>query len=1237
MAENPSVFPMLRILLLWVAMVSASAGQLDWKSEKDFRWASLAPGEGKTGFTALGPEIGITFTNILDQWQITSNRVLQNGSGVAIGDVDGDGWQDVFFCALDGRNSLYKNLGGWRFKEIAAEAGLVWTNRICRGAVFADVDGDGDLDLLVATTGGGVICALNDGKGKFTDVTETAGTGTQFGSVSMALADIDGNGTLDLYVANNRTDDIRDRGQVNLSMLRGKLMIPPGFKDRLEVINNKMFEYGEPDFLYLNDGKGKFTAVSWTDGRFVDENGQKLTRPPLDWGLSVLMRDLNGDGAPDIYVCNDYWTPDRIWMNDGKGNFRALDNFALRHTSGSSMGADVADIDRDGHYDIFVVDMLSRSHRLRARQMPAQTISPARPGVFEDRPQVLRNTLQWNRGDGTYAEIADYSGVSASEWAWQPIFIDVDLDGFEDIVIPSGHVRDVQDIDANEQIKAHDHVFPQNVATVEYDGKMMPFREAFVREKMKNAKFYPRLETPIVAFHNLGNLKFEDRTEQWGLNRMAIHHGAAVGDLDNDGDLDLVVNNLGSMAGIFRNDTAAPRVAVALRGNAPNTQGIGAHLKLLGGGVPMQSQEIFAGGRYQSGSQPMITFAAGAGPMILEIKWRNGKESRIENVGANRIYDVAETGAQSPKPAHAVEKPLPIFKNVSELLQHRHVDEPFNDFERQPLLPRRLSQLGPGVSWFDANGDGLEDLIIGSGKGGQLALYINNGKGGFARQTDAPLDTAIARDQTTALGWRDKNGQAILLAGSANYEDGLALGAGVRQFRLGDKRVDDSIVATESSTGPMALADMDGDGNLDLFVGGRVIGGRYPEAASSRILKGDGLTWTLDAANTPTLTNVGLVSGAVWTDLDLDGFPELVLACEWGPIRIFKNESGKLKEATKEFGLDQWTGLWTGVTAADVDGDGQMDLIVENWGLNTPYRASGNMPLMMFWGEFSQPKRVDVIETEYDEATHTLTPFRRMDALSGAIPSLREKFPTHLAFSEASIEQVFTKGALSNRVSVMTLASAVFLNRGNHFERVELPLEAQLAPAFGVVAADFDGDGDQDIFLSQNFFANEPEVARCDAGRGLLLENDGKGHFKAVATLRSGITNYGEGRGAAAADFDGDGRMDLVVGQNAAPTQLYHNERATPALRVRLKGRPGNGNAIGAILRPKIGGQAGAAQEIHGGGGYWSQDGEVHLVGTIGKVDGLEVRWPGGKVATVAVPANFKEVTFDADGTVSAK
>jgi len=740
--------PKLCCLLAGVAFACASHAGVQWHEETGFRWAELSvPAGGKTGFTLLTPQqTGIDFTNILLEFSGATNRILHNGAGVALGDYDNDGWVDIFVCGLDSPSALYRNLGGWRFTNVTAASGLVFTNRYQRGAVFADINGDGTLDLLVSTLNGGVLCFLNDGHGHFRDFTAEAGTASHYGSVTMALADIDGNGTLDLYVANNRTEDIRNRGRVQIYMRNGQYVIPPEFKDRLVVINGNVREYGEPDLVYLNDGRGHFTPLSWTDGRFLDENGQKLKQAPLDWGQTVAFRDLTGDGCPDIYVCNDYWTVDRLWVNDGRGNFRAIEQPALRHVPYSSMGVDFADINRDGYLDFLVTDMQSRDRRLRKRQIFA--FDPKAPmDVAPDRPQIMRNTLFLNRGDNTFADVADYAGLASADWAWQQIFLDVDLDGYEDLLISSGYFRDVQDRDAIAAINARQR--PITGFTNEAD-----YQLAFSRQKMANSRLYPPYECPIAAFRNLGNLKFEEMTSVWGTDQPGIRQGMAIGDLDNDGDLDLVVNNFNGALGVYRNDSPAPRVAVRLKGQPPNTQGIGARVKLLHGAVPMQSQEIICGGRYLSGSQAMLTFAAGhaRGGMSLEVTWRDGRLSRVEDVKPNCLYEIDETGAAAQPKLATAEPPQPLFQDVSDRLAHTHHDDDFDDFVRQPLLPRKLSQSGPGVAWWDLDGDGHEDLIIGSGKGGQSAIYL--GWAGGLQTDGQPFDDRPRRarpDQRVGL------------------------------------------------------------------------------------------------------------------------------------------------------------------------------------------------------------------------------------------------------------------------------------------------------------------------------------------------------------------------------------------------------------------------------------------------------------------------------------------------------
>ncbi len=446
-------------LVCWAALLGGTAAEkLAWKQEAGYRHApvTIAPG-GKTGFALLpGATTGIQFSNHLAISRAMANQNLMNGAGVALGDYDGDGLCDLYFCNLGGTNALYRNLGDWKFEEVATAAGVTCTNRSSTGAVFADLNGDGRLDLVVVSCGGPNSCFFNNGNGRFREALLPAGESTRTGSNSITLADVDGDGDLDLFIANyGEVSILRSGGTPSVKIVNGREEVVGRLRERIKIRPDGTFvELGEPAVLYLNNGKGDFAPVPWTGGTFLDEDGKPVTATFWDLGLSAAFHDLNGDGAPDLYICNDFQTPDRIWMNDGKGGFRALSRLAMRHSSSFSMNADFADINRDGLVDFFVADMLSPTHYLKLTQIDGGEHPPHLPGIMDDRPQIRRNTLFLNRGDGTYGEIANFAGVAASDWTWCSAFLDVDLDGYEDLLIANGHAFDTQDSDAIERNRA---------------------------------------------------------------------------------------------------------------------------------------------------------------------------------------------------------------------------------------------------------------------------------------------------------------------------------------------------------------------------------------------------------------------------------------------------------------------------------------------------------------------------------------------------------------------------------------------------------------------------------------------------------------------------------------------------------------------------------------------------------------------------------------------------------------
>src|SRR5881397_3104075 len=1078
-------------LVLFGGACRRAASPPVWHEEAGARWRELdVPRSGGPGFVELPPSrTGIRFTNSISLDSALWNRHLAQGGGVALGDVDGDGLPDVYLTSNEGANALYRNLGDWHFEDITTNAGVALTGRHSTGAVFADVDGDGDLDLLVSTLGGGVALFVNDGHGVFTERTAAAGLASQAGSMTMTLTDVDGDGHLDLYVANYKTRSAMDVyppqersfDQVVREVGPHRFEVVPKFRKDYRVVDRpeynlvSMQQRADPDAFYLNDGTGRFTLVPWTSGRFRDEHGKPLTAAPEYFGLSAKFTDIDGDGAPDLYVCDDFEDPDMFWLNDGTGTFRAAPRLAVRNTSNSSMAVDFSDVDRDGNVDILVVDMLGRGPR-RKTQVPTHTPLPKLVGQIYDRPQWQRNTLLWNRGDGTFAQIAGYAGIEASDWTWDALFLDVDLDGYEDVLATTGHLWDVMDADTWERIRAT------------FTGL----------EWRRELALFPKLATKNVAFRNNGDLTFSDAGVKWGFaGADAISHGMATADLDGDGALDVVVNRLDGPAAVFQNLASAPRVAVRLRGRAPNTSGAGSKIRVLGGPVPAQQKEVVLGGTYLSGSDPLYTVATGtAQDLTIEVDWRRGGRSVVRGVRQNREYEITAP---------------------------------------------------PGISWYDVDGDGAEDLLIGSGRGGTLAYYRND----HGRLVRVDLHLPPARyDETTVLPVPDGKGGSTLLVGQSNYEsqtpsEAIALPSVIAIAPLGGGgRVTPVVAGDVGSVGPLAVSDVYGDGSLDLFVGGRVAPAVYPAAVSSRLFRNEGGQFVLDTANSRLFASIGLISAAVFSDVNGDGWPDLILAPEWGSLELFLNDHGRFRDATAEYQLDRVIGRWNGVTTGDLDGDGRLDIVATGWGRNTRYSVDSTHPLLLYYGGFTPSGRVDMIEAQYDDRLRGVAPLTPLGRLMAAMPSVRFGTRTFAAYANATVQDVL--GPMLQRaqhVEASTLDHVVFWNRGGRFAPSSLAPEAQFAPAFYAGVADFDGDGHEDLFLSQNFFPTEVGTSRYDAGRGLLLVNR-NGQLEPVPGQASGIAVYGDQRGAAFADYDRDGRIDLAVSQNDADTKLYHNEHA---------------------------------------------------------------------------------------------
>ncbi len=1214
------IYQLFLIGLLMCSIYSCSdQSTLSWHQKENHRWAAVETDYfGSPGFELLDPsETNISFESFLTEEEIKENRNFLNGSGVAAGDIDGDGLVDLYFGQLNGPNKLYKNTGNFTFRDITKKAGVSHDGYYTTGTVFADVDGDGDLDLLVASLTKENVLYLNDGSGIFTRK-ENSGLTQGNGSTSMALADVDQDGDLDLYITNYKEKEANDL--FDLSELTWENMVKEGFDrsvteytllppydQHFEIIYRQHMppdqrEVGSRDQFYLNNGDGSFTKVTDLENHFLTSSGEpmELNR---GWGLTAKFHDLNGDMLPDLYVCNDFWTPDRVWINQGDGTFREIDELAIRNYSFSSMAVDFSDINRDGIWDFFVTEMLSSEHTRRTRQRISYDPREENIGDIANKPQYMRNSLYLGRQDHTFAEITYFSNTEATEWSWATRFLDVDLDGYEDLIINTGHAYDVQDLDTQESMNQ------QSMRSGPMEGTILQ---------------YPTLRLTNKALKNNGDLTFTEQSSKWGFDEKDISHGLASADYDRDGDLDLVLSRLNQAPAVYRNSSNAPRIGVRLIGTKPNTQAIGSKVKLTGGPV-MQQEQVASGGEYLSSSDTFMTFAAEPeNPNHqLEVRWPDGSSTKIDSVGPNQIYEIKQPTKTDPIPHQQADSAAnPIFEDFSERIAHRHHETYYNDFGIQALLPVKLSQQGPGVSWIDYDSDGDDDLFVSSGRDGQMGLYQNDGQGHFTEITDSLLFDEAVGDQTTILGLGTDNG-THLIVGSANYEQGYANAPSGYQYLYEEKKIieEKELPSILSTTGPLASADYDGDGDLDLFVGGRFNPARYPQDANSRLFKNENGSFVLDRTNSNKFRQVGLITGAVFTDIDKDGDQDLLCSREWDSILLFKNNSGNLQNVSSEVGLEQFNGWWNGITTGDFNNDGLPDIVATNWGRNSYYQLDSGKPLRMYYEDFDRDGRLEILEAYYNEDQQAYMPRKQLYSLRDPIGNVKMNIQSHEEFSRSTVDELIGQNLEQSRVpykTINTLASTLFLNTGSGFEAHPLPKEAQFSIAYAVATADVNNDGNEDLFLSQNFFATPKLVPRQDAGRGLWLKGDGKGHFDVLSGSQSGIKIYGEQRGAALSDFDHDGKTDLAVSQNGAPTKLFRNQTEKRGITIQLRGDDSNTLAIGSGVRLVYAdGSKGPLREIQAGSGYWSQNSAIQVLGYQQNVEAIEVQWYDGSTRQI--------------------
>ncbi len=1148
--------------------------------------APLAPRSGPRGrtlFVIVPPEdSGVRAENKYDDPEMWGRRSREFdlggiGTGVAIGDYDGDGRPDLFIVSKTESCRLFRNLGNWKFEDVTEKAGVgdhgaearIWK----QGATFADVNNDGLLDIYVCRFNAPNLLYINQGDGTFKEEAHAYGLDVKDASVMADFCDYDRDGWLDVFIQTNVLDAVGS-------------------------------PQGQRDYLFHNNRDGTFTNVT-------DRSG---VAPGPTHGNSAAWWDFDDDGWPDLYVANDFAVPDALYRNNHDGTFTDVIARVVPRTPYSSMGSDLGDVNNDGRLDLLVADMAATTHVKDQRTM-AETRARLRPpeeGSNEVR-QLPYSALYLNTGTGRCLEAALLTGLASTDWTWSPRWEDLDNDGRQDLYVTNGMYREIHN---------QDLIGRRSMA-----GSM-----AGAGQIVRNS---PPLAETHLAFRNLGGLRFENVSAAWGLDQKGVSFGSAFGDLDGDGDLDLVYSNYRAGPTLLRNDNdTGHRVILALRGTRSNRLGIGAKVTLeSAAGIQVRVLTLARG--FMSSSEPIVHFGLGEDAVVrrLRVWWPSGATQTFENLPADRRFTITEPSSPPAAPAPAPTRAETQFTetSVANHLSWTAPEEPYDEFLDQRLLPMGLNRRGPPIAVGDLDGSGRDGVCIGGTTREPLRVLVPGGAEGWTPVASPALNAPPAVDDgplllfdATGAGRADllvTAGGASQPAGAPEYQPRLYLNDGHGHF---EPAPDGTLPPLSISAGAACAADFDHDGHLDLFIGGRVLPGRYPAAPTSVLLANRGGKF-VDVTDevAPMLRTVGMVTAALWSDVDGDGWPDLLLTLEWGEVKYFHNDAGKkFEDWTEKAGFaSAGTGWWRSIATADFNGDGRPDYAVGNLGLNTQYHADPEHPALLFSGDFAGRGSTETVEAYYEDGR--LYPWRSRTDLGAAIPSVLRRYRWNNDYAAATLPEILgaDRLAAATRLAATELRSGVFLSQPDGRYRFESwPRIAQIAPADGLVAGDFDGDGHADLYVVQNSYAPATAIGRFDGGLSQMLRGDGQGHFAPVPPIESGLIVPGDAKALALVDLDGDGWPDFLVSRNGEATLAFRNRGVAErhSLRVVLRGQPGNPQAVGARVTAEYADATTQTAEVCAGSGYYSQSTAALFFGFTDRnpLRRLRVRWPSGATTT---------------------